>query len=385
MAIDTDFSSLSLFLATPAQVVESYRRTTKEWGRGQSEGDYIRHNQWQAQTFECAKEGKWVVWVLAPREDSETLRFKCACETYQRPGLVLAPNTNEPEDVACYGIASVFTPPAERGKGYARHMMRLLHWVLSKAGSLPPSSFPKEWGSPPPRAEAAGNGQFSALWSDVGHFYDRCGPFGGDQGGWHVKDHRSTLWDVQIVPQDALHPHHTGLQWEWLDEETVKHLWEDDVRAIRAEMASLGPNPVSTFFTFLPSSGLETFQREKLKFLWQKEGITEWGVKVKHPEQSLGASDFATWTLELSAPSPRTLLITRLRAHRDSFPIIFSRAAEVAKKHGLERIEVWNLDEGLQDAVSAPGKTIMREEHLPAVQWYGEGAAEDLVWLNNEK
>ncbi|KAL0060884.1 hypothetical protein AAF712_012348 [Marasmius tenuissimus] len=364
MATDTDFSSLSLFLATPAQTVESYRRTTKEWGRGQTEEQYIRHNQSQAKTFECTKGRKWVV-------------------CYQRTGLILERNAASPKEVTCYGIASVFTPPSERGKGYARHMTRLLHWVLSQSGSLPPSSFPEEWGSPPPRVESAGNGCFSALWSDVGHFYQNCGPFGQKGGGWRVKDAKSTIWEVeQVTDDDPADIART--RWDWLNEDTVEHIWRDDVDVIRAELASLGPNQDKTFFTFLPSLGVESFQREKLKFLWEKEGITQWGVTVHRSEESLGIPDFATWTVLLSGPTPRTLLITRLRAHGDTFPIILSRAVEVAKKHDLQRIEVWNLAEQLQRS-GAPGATFVRDDHLPAVQWYGSANEGELVWLNNEK
>ncbi|KAG7093829.1 hypothetical protein E1B28_007468 [Marasmius oreades] len=371
----TELSSLSLFLATPAQRLESYRRTAVAWSRGLTEAEYIQQQQEQAPTFECAKDRKWLVWVLAPREDPQTLNFKCACETYRRPGLILAPNTTTPQDVVCYGIASVFTPVAERGKGYAKHMMRLLHWVLSSPQVLLPSSFPTDrWGDPPTRvADIAGDAQISALWSDAGDLYSTCGPFGEERGaGWTIHDPESTIWDPRCIGN--LTP---NLEWEWLNEDTVQDLWDEDVRTIRSELTSFGPDRFNAYFTFLPSAGVETFQRDKLRFLWRKEGITQWGVRVKRQ----GSTDFATWTVELSGPNPRTLMLTRLRAHQDSFPIILSRAAEIAKKHDLHQIEMWNLDKSFQDL--AGGKTFVRDEHLPAVRWYGNNV--DLVWVHNEK
>ncbi|KAF9258729.1 hypothetical protein L218DRAFT_876477 [Marasmius fiardii PR-910] len=379
-----DISTLSLFLATPAQAVESYKRTSASWSRGLPEAEYVQKQHEQTDTFECAKNRRWLVWVLAPRDNPQTLKFKCACETYQRPGLVLTPNTNVPRDVVCYGIASVYTPVAERGNGYAKHMMRLLHWVLSSPEALSPSSFPKRWGEPPERPHSiAGNGQFSALWSDVGDFYSICGPFGEEQGGgWRIQDARSTIWDPQHVLHD-IGSQITSLEWEWLNEDRVKELLDEDARTMRTEMASVDSDHSKTYFTFLPSAGVETFQREKLRFLWQKEGITQWGVKVKRQDLGQCFTDFASWTVELSGPKPRNLLITRLRAHQDTFPIIMSKAAEIARKHGLKQIEIWNLDESLQDLEG--GKTFTRDEHLPAVRWYGLSDENALVWLHSEK
>ena len=102
----------------------------------------------------------------------------------------------EPEEVFGYGIASVYTPPQNRGKGYARHMMSLLHWVLAPYSSLPP--FQEKWGSLPPSVASCGNASFSTLYSDIGpEFYRNCGPDEGSDG-WVVREPVERTW---IVPE----------------------------------------------------------------------------------------------------------------------------------------------------------------------------------------
>src|ERR1700742_4024289 len=83
--------------------------------------------------------------------------------SYQRQGLYAPPNSNEIHSCTNYGIASIFTPPRNRGKGYAAHMMHLLHWALAPEAALASSLFPSEWGNPPPRPQSPSNTGFSVL------------------------------------------------------------------------------------------------------------------------------------------------------------------------------------------------------------------------------
>lgn len=94
----SELSSLTLFPATPAQVVESRRRTFKEWGRTMTEEEYRRRDE-TMDHHEHAADGKLITWsvrliwhqymhsdniylrVLCPVDESATLDFRCSCET----------------------------------------------------------------------------------------------------------------------------------------------------------------------------------------------------------------------------------------------------------------------------------------------------------------
>ncbi|KAJ7674419.1 hypothetical protein B0H17DRAFT_1081941 [Mycena rosella] len=165
---------------------------------------------------------------------------------FKRTGLVVDPAKDAiAEAVTCYAIASVFTPPDNRGKGFARHMMRLLHWVIADEALLPASEFPAAWGAPPLKLEGTRNGHSLALWSDVGDFYSTCGPVPGVRDGLVVRGTDPTMWDV-----DSTTVSNTILEWIWLDDSGVSHLWVEDAEEIRQDL-EIDPSGVT--LAFLPT------------------------------------------------------------------------------------------------------------------------------------
>lgn len=306
---------------------------------------------------------------------------------YRRKGLAKTPDANEAEEVFGYGVASVYTPPQNRGKGYARHMMSLLHWVLAPRADLP--QFPQRWGPPPPEVAGCGNARFSALYSDIGpDFYKLCGP-DEDSLGWVVREPVGTVWQV---PEDVstIEFLDSTLPVEWLDEEGCKAIWEQDVQLMREDMKKT--SSARTLFTFLPNEGTGPFlQRRAVFFLYnqQRPIPSKWGV-ILHPNGAeLSDKDhsptFATWTLEVD-PGATTLILTRLRATRDTFPQLLANVLLAARECDMDRVDVWNLPKDLEDlAHLLKGKTEARDEHLNAFKWYGKERSEDVEWLYNEK
>lgn len=365
-----------------------------------TEEEYLRRDA-EMDNDEHAFNRKLITWVLCSREDPESLEFKCSCETFRRKGLVLRrnseqPNNDMPEEVTCYAIASVFAPERFRHRGYAKHMMRLLHWVLALSSSLP-STFPEAWGFPPERPIWLAYGHFSALWSDVGHFYQSCGPTTSDSEGWVVRDAISTVWDLKAGDMDVEDVSVSGRGLQWLSAGDVETLHSVDDQRIMVDMAamSLHSNPGETvLFSFLPGQGVETFQRRRLEHVWRKfkPSVEYWGVvrESKCPTEP-GATtatldkqtSIATWTFDLKPP---TLFVTRLRANKETFVDLVSALKFVARKHGMEKIEIWNLPEAHKKIAQDYGAVHMeRGEHLPAFKWNGAESPSNVVWLNNEK
>lgn len=323
---------------------------------------------------------------MAPRHDPTSLDFMCSCETYRRRGLVQYRGSigqnSEIQEVVCYGIASVFTPLDKRGRGYASHMMRLLHWVISGRGaSCSLSEFPAEWGQPPPEVEQAGKGLFSVLYSDVGEFYQKTGPGLVESGGWQTRDPVSTVWEVPREPLDS----QPNAGFTWLKREDVDQLWAKDVELIKRSIVDMPTlSGTTAIVSFLPDDGVASFQFHR-SIIGTEDSVPmdTYGVQGNHT--NAGQPTYAVWSVD-THPLPPTLIVIRLHATEETFPDLIQKIQEAARRHGIVRMEIWNLRKDLADlAAHLGGKTLQREEHLPAIKWYGEGDTANIRWVFNEK
>jgi hypothetical protein len=292
-----------------------------------------------------------------------------------------------------YGIASVFTPPHHRGKGYAKHMMRLLHYVLAgntEATTLP--AFPTgKWGSPPKIPAGFGKGIASALYSDIGpSFYKSCGKGLVTDNGWATHEPIGTIW---IVPQDGRDAHDVlPSSVEWITEEGQHMVWEEDASLIRDEISTSS----TPSFAFLPDQGVATYHQNRSEFLSpERSSRGVWGAKLldrsDQTDERGGAMghrrlSFVTWALDPGGEGPQTLLITRLRCTQEEFPVLLNAAFRAARMFDLEQVEIWNLDPSLKQIGEGVlgGVTVERNDHLPSLAWYGEMDEARVVWRYNE-
>ncbi|KAJ2934544.1 hypothetical protein H1R20_g2579, partial [Candolleomyces eurysporus] len=380
---------LSIFPATHAQAVESRRRSYEEWGRRRQHpfDDYIDESNTMG-GYEIAADDR----VLAPRNDPATIDFMCSCETLRREVFVLKRTTSSDEftteEQVGYGIASVYTPAEKRGKGYAKHMMSLLHWVLGPASSFP-SAFPEAWGQPPAVPEGFGSGIVSVLYSDLGpDFYKATGPAPGVDG-WTGDPYTVSTWDVKAVLEKTKDEARRD-QWTLLNKEQTKEWWNQDSELILQEVSSKPQSSTSIAFTFLPRKGVAEFLQRRIE--WFVNSMERpppyYGALLSSPSPSDGgpSSDaFASWAFELYPGSPKTLLITRLRCPKEELlRSLLGCIAEYAKDFGIERIQVWSLPGELKAAgEEIGGTTVHPEDHLPSAKWYGSGPIAE--WLYNEK
>lgn len=259
--------------------------------------------------------------------------------------------------------------------------MRLLHWVLAREEYLSTQVFPQEWGVRPPKALQAGDGSVSALWSDVGpNFYVGCGMgVGVERGdGWLIKNPFSTVWNVHDT--DILEDKE-GSEVTWLDEESAKVVWEKDTALIKSEVkeAAKSSGKARTQFSFLPNEGVAEFQWYRLHYYFSRyvpNPPRYWGV-------SQNGDGFATWTCEYRPGMHKTLIVTRLRASEDAIEELMARVLRYAKDIGLDAVETWNLAPHLERSLGRfKGARVERDEHYPAIKWYGD---ESVEWLVNER
>jgi hypothetical protein len=259
--------------------------------------------------------------------------------------------------------------------------MRLLHFVLIPRSLLP--SFPAaQWGEPPEVPPGMGMGIASALYSDVGaNFYIKCGPGIGaqaEQKAWITHDAVGTVWN-------ALDGGNSGKEEvEWIGTEEMDAVWKVDAALLKMEIQSAANRVgTKTSFSFLPDAGVARFLYERnKKFVPSTWERNRWGARVPLTTFDRKLA-FATWSLDPGRAGPSTLIITRLRADPDTFPLLLNAAKVVAKELELDQVEVWNLPPELAaTGENLGGVTREREDHLPALAWFGEG---DVQWCWNEK
>lgn len=330
--------------------------------------------------------------VLAPRSDPTTMDFVCSCLSFKRRGLVKWHDaevaTREAEEVPCFSVLAVCTPPRHRKKGYASHMMKLLHWALA-ADSLNPEDFPKAWGEPPARVPGTGDAKFSVLYSDVGpEFYSLCGPTEENKEGWVVKRATSTVWKITDEAPNTDGFQVQDLRWRnYGDDEDIRALWTRDAEMLRKDLAvrklDEDEGAEAATITLLPDIGVAAYQLPRS--IWQTQHmytLDTWGTELLDPTSP---STFATWAVD-PLKSPPRLILTRVRANPETFSALVKRIMRMARQAGLEEVEIWGLERSLITvAESLGGKTAERQKTLPSVKWYGSESSKDINWAFNER
>jgi hypothetical protein len=165
-----------------------------------------------------------------------------------------------------------------------------------------------------------------------------------------------------------------------LSEQLASELLEAETLRMKKELL-LTPNAV----TFFPNDGVNEFQIKRilmfnsgtdLKPVWP---LSVWGVALSEDDTT-----FATWTVDtLVNPAAPPLVITRLRATKETFPTLLIHIKQFASRSGFNVVETWNLPAELVDVCD--GVTKERNEHLPGFMWYGEGSGSEVKWIFNEK
>lgn len=258
-------------------------------------------------------------------------------------------------------------------------MMRLLHWVLAPSSTLPP--FPAKWGMPPVVYGLAGDASFTVLYSDIGaNFYKMTGPDESSEG-WIVRAPYSTIINVPSAIPSRSGPYNV----RYLTERDCKAVWTQDAEQMKSDLCD--SHSPKTTFAFLPDGGVSASHLSRLAFYLPSlpfEMPSYCGVALQ-TNAAEAVPTFATWSFD-TCPSPLTLIVTRLRATKKTFPHLMECLFSATKESGMERVEIWNLPKELELlTVDMGGVTTQREEHLNAFKWYGSEKNEDLEWAYNEK
>ncbi|KAF8322721.1 hypothetical protein DL93DRAFT_1054706 [Clavulina sp. PMI_390] len=391
-------SQTTLKIANPREVLHVRKQTYKAWGKDRMSREQYLQVARELEKTSAATPVNYCTWILVPRDNpSGRTIILSSCETYGRASFAIRPRDNTTMDVDSYGIASVYTPEKHRKNGYARHMLRLLHYVLAPTNCLPP--FPADlYGPPPvigPTRVRLGAALFSVLYSDIGKdFYRSCGPT-PQTSGWEVRDPWSVIWPV---PEDFSVPTPPGflqipydLLKGYLEVDRYKMRCDDFPGFARrgtngpSNWAAIGNNR-TVHVTVQPDISNMDFlaTRWKASLPGGAPRDMPWGVYHSPLTRTTPDTSYAVWVPEPHENS--TLLITRMRYENETvLESLLIAAMNQAKALGLKHVEVWNcLDRSRP--VPLGGQWYERQNHLPAIAWYGlDVPKSDVVWDYNER
>ncbi|KAI0017600.1 hypothetical protein F4780DRAFT_578125 [Xylariomycetidae sp. FL0641] len=185
---DADAPSLVLAQPTEAEKRQTWTLNHAEWGGALSLEKYLEREPYLT-TIPLAADGGMTHWILTtPAGEGEERPVLASCESIRKRVLYALPPRDgkgeaEVREGPGYGVCSVYTYPAYRGRQYASRMLRelgpaLRSWPAKQRQH--PSPTPKSNGTQQPEKEEEEEEEeqavCSALWSDIGkQFYARKG------------------------------------------------------------------------------------------------------------------------------------------------------------------------------------------------------------------
>ncbi|GAB1527131.1 hypothetical protein RhiTH_010306 [Rhizoctonia solani] len=358
---------LTISQASQEQKLEIYKYINDHWGTPETGLDYFIRYHSIIETKNYTQDGRITYWVLVPEDAKDTSDILSCCRTYRRDASVLSLSSDQPTQAIGYAIGTVVTPKKYRGQGYANRMLTLLHHALA------PNVYPSpdaQINIPPSVYPAA----FSVLYSDVGTYYERCGPVPGEIG-WKVQNPISTTWRISDTLPVLSSRTDLSSEIQLLSQDDVTSLLSSDV----PDWKALNRQPDTTYFAFSPSALPNThlMTRSYIHPLHNSTSDVFWGANIA------SNGHFITWAFDHYVPA--TLVITRINADSSTLPLLLREAFKAGQDQDCEEAEVWNLPEDLsKEAERLGGKTYERTSHLPAYRWYGPEPAKNVVWVRNE-
>ncbi|VUC31750.1 unnamed protein product [Clonostachys rosea] len=354
---------------TPDESRQTWTCTHPLWGAALSLDGYILRETRQAD-LPLARDGGLSPWVLVEADSKPNSRdILSSCETLKKRALVRLPD-GQVSEVIAYGVASVFTDPAFRGKGHASTMMARLGETLQAQDAL-----------------------VSVLWSDIGkEFYNKQ--------GWRPFESNHLEFAVPAQEDDAPHPASvTMVQYD-----DIPQLASSDERLIRQAIARPPTVPGKmTRVAILPDAA--TLQWHVLRDAAQCENIlgrtpTSHGAVYTTPS---GARVWAIWRRNHSAPPSQpeknTFYILRFVVEDEAISddelgraleAIVGAAKSEARDWACGTVHMWNPEPRVRSLAEGSArlgaKFVSREsDSVTSLRWFGDGDVDSVEWLVNEK
>lgn len=394
-------SSPDLVLAesTKAELQHVWALHHPMWGPALKLEDYLNREKF-LMAVPLAKNGGVTHWILTDKNGTPDDRpIYASCESLRKRALASRVGANGQvviQDGIAHGIASVFTNPTYRGKGYASRMMADLGPKL------------KEWSEgrkEPKNANANANDEaavvtlslFSVLYSDIGKtFYAK--------NGWAAFDstHLSFKPAAEGQPAPASSPAVKPLGYHDLavlcdlDEKTLRKTMARRAESLESReqtcCAALMPDLDQFLWHLMREDFMTTHIFGKTPTIrgaqWGEPGKRVWAVWTRGYYGGLEKREGNTFHILRFAVEEDEATADEAYV-AEAFREIIAVAQHEAREWLSFDIQMWNPSPLLRSAVAKSGleyELVDREkESIASLMWYGEEPTEAVDWVANEK
>ncbi|KAK4201053.1 hypothetical protein QBC40DRAFT_279043 [Triangularia verruculosa] len=365
---------ITLTHPTPAELPKISALSHPNWGGALTLQDYLDREDYMT-TVPLSKNGGITHWLLTLASSPESDRpILASCESIKKRAFYTTPSGEVREGIA-HGVASVFTDPQYRGKGYASRMMsdvgeKVRTWQLG--------------GEDRPVV-------FSVLYSDIGKgFYSKHGwaPFQSSHVAW--------------TPAEFSGERAAGVKTIGYHE--LAELCAVDERLLKERLAKMAKADGGKKRHVALAPELD-------QLLWHlmREDFMTKHIFGKTPEVrgavygEKGRRVWAVWTRGfyggLRTTEGNTLHVLRVVVEDEDdtpeeelvegFKAIVEIARAEAKEWNSEDIQMWNPTKVVKKLVEKIGveyEFVERDKKsIASLRWYGEEAADEIDWVANEK
>lgn len=378
-----DVKGSSIVLATPTADEQraTWTATHPSWGPGLTLQQYLEREAYLL-TVPLSRNGGLSQWILTDNASATDRPVLSSCETIKKRAIVSSPD-GIIEDVTAHGVASVFTYPDRRGRGYGGKMMTLLGEQLAKQEAASP-----------------GSARLSILFSDIGsQFYAKDGwmsignthiefPVGGD------------------MPTDPASPSITEL-----GDDDLAALAEKDEQLVRAKLSQpLSANSAAkTRVAILPDHDTYQWHYRREDFMMRhflSSPVRVRGAMYTPPSGQPGRRIWALWVRTRYGGAEGHDVFTILHFLRfvvedeaattdeelaDALRGILAVAQRQAQDAQCRSIDIWSPSDRVraifdQRLPELQGKFVTRDMYnLTCMRWFGAETTDDLDWVANEK
>ncbi len=373
--------SVVLINATPDEQRQIWRATHPSWGPGLTLDQYLDREAYLLTTA-LAKDGGLTQWILTDSSAAASSRpVLSSCETIRKRAIVADPS-GALADVTAHGVASVFTDPEYRSRGYAGKMMALLGEELVRQEDAAP-----------------GAARFSVLFSDIGpKFYanHQWMPIGNSHLEFPVTGPPATMPANVTELNDGHLAALATRDEQLLREQLSKPLADGNSTKLRAAILPdfktldwqyrredhmlrhfLGRAPSVRGALYMPPG--ERGAERRIWGLWVR---SRYGGADGHPVVTI--LHFLRLVVEDEAATTDEELAVALEG-------IMAVAQREAAAADCKSIEMWNPPTRVLAAFNdkltqLDGKIVERDtSNLASLRWFGAGSADNIDWVANEK
>ncbi|KAJ6447161.1 Acyl-CoA N-acyltransferase [Purpureocillium lavendulum] len=318
-----------------------------------------------------------------------------SCETLRKRALVRAPGPGpQPvREVYAHGVASVFTYPEFRRRGYAARMLDLLGRRLAADEAREP-----------------GDAAFSVLFSDIGKtFYAAL--------GWKPFESSHLSFPVDLSAAAAAPERRDDgavTTTTPITDENLPALVALDEKLLRARMAAdddtgsgSGSGSTKTRVAILPDMEHMQWHFAREAFMSThhlgRAPAVHGAVCVADPSSSSSSRVWAVWVRVHSGgtadPAKNVVYIQRLVVEDPAVAdadlsralrAVLDAARSEAREWMCSRVDMWNPDKRTRRLIDGmeglEAKYVVREEDsITSLRWFGPGSADDVEWVANER